>query len=371
MPLSRRRRVAVYSLLAGGVIVAVLAIFAVWTARQLLDEGAWGDTSQQLIADPAVTTALAGYLTDQLYSSADVQARLASVLPPRLVPLAAPAAGALRQPTETAIFRLLQRPRVQRLWQQAVRATHDQFIDLVEDRGRAIRLQGGGAVVLDLRPMLATIGSQLGLELTGERLPNMGQIEILRSKQLDALQKAVKLLKAVAWILFGLAIVLLGLAIWLARGRRRRITAAAALSVVGAAVIVLLARRLIGGGVVGNLADTATAQAAADAVYGIGTSLLAQIARTVLMLGLLLLLAAWLAGPGALAVRLRRYVRPALVGEPAIVHGAVLVALLALLALGIVPGIRTTIAALLLVVVSVVGVEMVRRAAVADAAVPA
>jgi hypothetical protein len=368
MELSRRRRIGINALLIGGVLVAVLAIFSVWTARQLLDDDAWSETSQELIADPAINTAIAAYLTDQLYANVDVSGQLQAVLPPRLDPLASTAAGALRQPTETAIAKLLQRPRVQLLWRAAVNATHRQFVDLVEDHGTAIRLPGGGAVVLDLRPILGAVGDQLGLPLTGDRLPNAGRIVIMSSQQLDSLQKLVKLLKAVAWVLFVLALALLALAVWLARGRRRETTAAAALSIVVAAVLVLLLRRLVGGGIVGELTDAATVQDAADAAYTIGTSLLAQMARTVLMLGLLLLLASWLAGPGGLARRLRGLVRPVLLAGPTFVHGAVIAVLLALIALDIVPGIRTAIGALLLVAVALAGVEMVRRAAVGDAA---
>ena len=56
------------------------------------------------------------------------------------------------------------------------------------------------------------------------------------------------------------------------------------------------------------------------------------------MLALLLLLGAWLAGPAKLALRVRTFLRPALTARPEIVHGVVLAVLLALLAIGIVPG---------------------------------
>jgi hypothetical protein len=369
--LSRRRRVGIYALLVGGFLAAILTIFAVWARRQLLDEREWANTSQALIADPAINTAVAAYLTDQLYQAVDVKAELETILPPRLDPLAGSVAGAIQQPTEKLILGLLQRPRVQKLWQTAVSATHDQFINLVEDKGTAIRLPGGGAVVLDLRPILSEAGNKLGLTLTGERLPNAGRIIIMKANQLDSLQKAVKLLKTVSWFLLGISIVLLIAAVWLAHGRRREFTAAAALSLVAAAVIVLLARRLIADGVVDGLASTATGQEAANSVYAIATSLLAKIARTVLLLGIILLLGTWLAGPGSLGSRVRGWVRPALLGAPAIVHGAAVTIMLALLALNIVPGVRTWTGAILVIAVTLISVELVRRAAVADAAPPA
>jgi hypothetical protein len=366
MQLSRGRRAAVYALLASGAIVAILAIFAVWTARQLLEKDNWDQTTQALIADDAVHSALAVYLVDQVYDNADPAAKLREALPPRLQGLAAPAAGALREPAVRAVEKLLDAPRLQAHWAKAAELTHDQFIALVNNESRAIR-ENGDAVVLDVRPLIAQVGTQLGLPIDGSRLPEgRGVIKIMDAQQLDAMRTVVKLLKTLAIVLFLLALVLLGLAIWLARGHRREITAAAALSLIVAAIVVLLLRRVLGNQVIGDLANTATGQAAADSVFAIGTSLLAKIARTLLLLALLLLLGAWLSGPSRLALRIRTFLRPALLARPEMVHGAVLAVLLALLAIGIIPGIRTAIAALLLVIIAVVDVEMVRRRTAQD-----
>ncbi|WP_259310939.1 hypothetical protein [Capillimicrobium parvum] len=366
MQLSRGRRAAIYGLLVAGAIVAILAIFAVWTARQLLEKDNWDQTTQALIADDSIHTALATYLVDQVYTNADPAAKLRDALPPRLQPLAAPAAGALREPAVRAVEKLLDAPRLQVLWAKAASITHDQFIALVNNESRAIR-ENGDAVVLDVRPLIALVGDQLGLPIDGSRLPeSAGVIKIMDAQQLDAMRTVVKLLKTLAIVLFLLALVLLGIAIWLARGHRREITAAAALSLIVAAIVVLLLRRVLGNQVIGDLANTSTGQAAADSAFAIGTSLLAKIARTLLLLALLLLLGAWLSGPSRLALRIRTFLRPALLARPEMVHGAVLAVLLALLAIGVIPGIRTAIAALLLVIVAVVDVEMVRRRTVKD-----
>jgi hypothetical protein len=371
MQLSRGRRVAIYALLVAGAIVAVLAIFSVWTARQLLQKDNWDQTTQAFIADEAIHTALATYLVDQVYEHADPAAKLQSALPPRLQALAAPAAGALREPAVRAVEKLLDAPRFQALWNTAASVTHDQFIALVNDESRFVT-RNGNALVLDLRPIISQAGDRLGLPIDGSRLPEgAGVIRIMDAQQLDAMRTVVKLLQTLAIVLFLLALVLLGAAIWLARGHRREITAAAALSLIVAAILVLLLRRVVGNQVIADLANTATGQDAATSAYTIGTSLLVKIARTVLMLAVLLLIAAWLAGPARLALRARAFLRPALQARPEMVHGAVLAVLLALLAIGIVPGIRTAIAALLLIAVAVAGVEMVRRQALRDPVAPA
>lgn len=369
MELSRGRRIGIWSLLIAGGIAAVLTIFAVWAARQLLDENRWNDTTTALVASPPVQAALANYLVDQLYENVDLSAQLQEILPPRLDALAKPAVGALREPLTEGVQRLLASPAVQELWDKAASLTHQQFINLIEERGKALRTPDGGGVVLDLKVLLVEIGQKLGLPITGDRLPeDAGVIRILSPDQLDAMQKVVNLLRTLAWGLLALTVVLLGAAVFLAKGRRREVLINATLTVIIAGILVLLLRRIVGNHIIGDLGRTATGQEAATEVWKIGTSVLAQVTRTLLLLAFVLLIAGFLAGPGKWAQKFRGWSRPALVNSPGIVHGAVLVVLLGILALGIIPSVRTLVAAVLLIIVTVGGVELVRRAAIADEA---
>lgn len=86
--LNRGRRIAVWSLIVAAAPCAVLTVLAV---RQLLDETRWHDATTALVADPAVQSALANSLVDQIDDNAGPAAQLQAVLPP----LAGPAFGAL------------------------------------------------------------------------------------------------------------------------------------------------------------------------------------------------------------------------------------------------------------------------------------
>lgn len=367
MELSRGRRIGIWSLLVAGGIAAILTIFSVWAARQLLDEDRWHDTTTALVADPAVQTALATFLVDQLYENVDLTATLQEALPPRLDRIAGPAVGALRQPLTEGVQRLLASAPVQELWDKAAALTHQQFINLVEERGKALRTPNGGGVVLDLKVLLVAIGQRLGLPITGERLPeNAAVITILTPDQLTTMQRIVNLLRILAWGFLALTVILLGAAVWLAKGHRREVLINATLTVIIAGILVLLLRRIVGNQVIGDLGKTATGQQAATEVWRIGTSVLAQVARTLLLLAIVLLIAAFLAGPGKWARSFRAWAHPALVNSPAMVHGVVLAIVLAILALGIIPSVRTLAAAILLIIVTVGGVELVRRAALED-----
>jgi hypothetical protein len=314
-----------------------------------------------------VQSALSNFLVDQLYENIDLSGELEAVLPPRLDKLAKPAVGALREPLTEAVQRLLASPPVQEAWNRAAALTHQQFINLVEERGKALRTPDGGGVVLDLKVVLVQIGQKLGLPITGDRLPaDAAVIKILTPDQLDAMQKIVNLLRILAWALLAVTVILLAAAVWLARGHRRETLVNATLTVIIAAILVLLLRRIVGNQIVGDLGRTATGQEAATEVWRIGTSVLAQVARTLLLLAFVLLIAGLLSGPGRWAQRFRAWARPALVHSPGMVHGAVLVVLLAILALGIIPSVRTLAAAVLLIIVTVGGVELVRRTATSD-----
>src|SRR4051794_18816901 len=216
---SRAHPYVVRTLLAMGSIIAVVAIFAVWANRQALDADAWADTSAAVLADPAVKSQLADYLVDELYTSVDVAAELRDALPPRLQPLAGPAAGGLRQLSTRTTVALLGRPRVEKAWEEANRITAQQFINLAEGGSGAVTTNGN-AVVLDLRVLVVDLVRRLGLpgRLVGQVPPNAGRIKVLQSDQVSLLQDVVSVLKGLALVLPILALGMLALAVYLARG---------------------------------------------------------------------------------------------------------------------------------------------------------
>ncbi len=108
----------VRSLIGVATVLGIVAIFAVWANRQLLDNDYWTSTNTKLIASPPIREAVSGYLTEQLYANVDVAGELKNELPSELKPLAAPAAGALKDVVEKGINLLLERPRVQQLVEQ-------------------------------------------------------------------------------------------------------------------------------------------------------------------------------------------------------------------------------------------------------------
>jgi hypothetical protein len=356
-----RRRLLPLTLITVGSVLAFLAIFAIWANRQLLDTDNWTDTSTQLLEDDEIRGQLSIYLIDQLYENVDVQAELADTLPPRLQPLAGPAAGAFQDLGVRGVDRLLERPGAQELWEQANRRAHRRLLQVVEDGGGDNVSTAGGNVTLDLKGLLEQTQAQFGVGgRLAERLPaDAAQLTILKSDELELAQDGVRFLKALAIILVILALGLMALGVYLARGWRREALRACGFGLILAGVAALVARSLAGGAVVG-LADTASVEPALENTWSISTSLLVEAATATLLYGIVVVFAAWLAGPTAWATSTRRALAPYL-REPGFAYGGLALIVLLLVAWGPTPAFRKPVLALILIALLALGVEALRR----------
>lgn len=344
-------------------MLGVVAVFAVWANRQLLDTGYWKSTNQKLIASPPIKEQLSIFLTDQLYANVDVSGELKKELPSELKPLAAPAAGALRDAVQRGILFLLERPKVQELWGKANEITHAQFVNLIENKGRVIKLPGGGAVILDLRPMLTEVAEKVGAPTSVvQKIPEkVAQLRIVTSSQLKTMQNAVNLLRVLAVALPLLVFVLLAAAIYLARDRRRQTLIAAGAAFIGVGLVVVVARGLIGNKVVDSLATTEAIRPAAQAAWSIGTSVLADVAWSTVFIGIVVILAGMLAGPTRIATSARHAIAPYLRDRADITFGAVGLLLLLLFWWGPISATKTLLGILIIIVLAFFGAEMLRR----------
>jgi hypothetical protein len=149
--------------------------------------------------------------------------------------------------------------------------------------------------------------------------------------------------------------------VYLAKSRRRETLMMSGICLVIAGALVLIGRNVAGGMVVDSLAKTAAAQPAAEAVWSIGTRLLHDAAQATIVVGIPLILAAWLAGPSGLAKGFRHNAAPWLRERPGVTYGVVAAMLLLIIAWGPIPATRMIIPVLLMIGLTVLGVEALRR----------
>jgi hypothetical protein len=358
----RRGLVLAVSVLAS--VLAFFAVFAIWVSRQLLETDTWTNTSSQLLEHPDIQVALAGFLTDSLYSNVDVEAQLANALPKRAQPLAGPAAGALRELANRLALEALQSPHIQQAWEQANRTAQEQLLAIVRGQTSVGSIENG-VVTLDLTALTSELGSELGVDVANKLPPSASEITILKSDQLGTAQDIVNALRPLALALTLVSLALYALAIYLARGWRREAVRTWGLCFIAVGIAALAVRALAGHYVVNALASTESVKPAAQAAWDIGTSLLKAGAGAVVLYGLVIVLGAWLAGPGRIAVALRRELTPGL-RDPRIAYPALVVLLLLVFWWNPTPGTSRVVPSLALVGLAVVGVEALRRVAIAD-----
>jgi hypothetical protein len=339
-------------------LLAFLAAFALWANRQLLDTDNWTDTSTKLLEDDEIRQQLSIFLVDQLYDNVDVNGELRAALPPRAAPLAGPVAGGLREVAQRGADALLERPRTQRAWEQANRRAHKLLIDVVEDKNSDALSTANGNVTLDLKTLLGQTERLGGLS---NKIPaDAAQLTILRSNQLAFAQDLVRFMKALAIVLVVLSLGLFTLGVYLARGWRREALRATGWGLVAAGVLALLLRNLGGNAVVNALATTESVRPAVEHTWSISTSLLVEAATAGIAYGVVIVLAAWLAGPTRAAVATRSTLAPWL-REPGTAYGALAVIVLLVIAWGPTPATRKVLPALVLILLLAFGVEVLRR----------
>jgi uncharacterized membrane protein len=240
--------------------------------------------------------------------------------------------------------------------------TAQQFINIVENKSKAITLSGN-AVYVDLRPLMGQLTTQLGLPASvAQALPSgAGRLKIMSSNQISTVQNSVKLVKGLTIILPAVAILLFALCVYLYTGRRRHALFVVGIDLVIAGLIVLIARNVAGNQIVNALASTEAARPAAEATWSIGTRLLSDIGQSIIIVGLVVMAAATLAGNRRPAVAFRHFAAPWFRERPLATYGVVIAILLLIVLWGPIPATRKPIPVLIMFVLVWIGVEALRR----------
>jgi hypothetical protein len=323
-PISRGRRTLVWILIVAAALIGVASILTTWVHRQMLDQQSWREASAELIENPQIRHEIATYAVDELYDNVNVQQVLDDRLPADLKPLAAPVAGALRQPATDAVERALDAPRFQQTWINASVLAHQKLVNVLENKTGDGISTGDGVVTLELGTLIRDLGADLGLApSTLDRIPpDAGTVTVMHSNQLATAQTAVAALRVLSTALLVLVLALLALAVFLARGRRRETLRTIGWAFVLVGVVVLIARRTTGAYALDALTSSAS-RGSGETVWLIGSSILAQIGWAAILYGGLIIAGAVLAGPTAQATAIRRWIAPVLNGRPALAAAAV------------------------------------------------
>jgi hypothetical protein len=352
----RGRGIGVAALLVIGTLLLTALGFALWAKRQALDTENWVDTSSSLLEDDEIRTAVGLFIIDRLYQSEEVEARIAEVLPPRLVPLAKPAAAGLKQVAQRNAGRILGTDAALQAWETANETAHKALIKLVESD------LASGDVSLQLGALFEQMAAATGLpqEAVDRLPPNVSSLQVLSGEKLQTARDMLDLFRTLLWVLLILSLASFAGAIALSADRRQTIMrVGGAFMFTGVALFAI--RTLAGAGVVDALAEAPNAHAVADDVWGIATSLLVTVAAGGFLFGLFLVIGGWLAGEGRRATAIRRASAYMYRERPGLVRAGLGVAILLLVIWGPVHWTRTLWGIAIFTILTYVWLEFIRR----------
>ena len=330
------RKIGTIALVIITSLFVLVASVAVWGKRTLFDTDRFTKVVASVVADPAVTNAMANRLTDSVFDAAQDTGVVADNTPQQLQPLLPVLRGALRGVVVEQVEKFLASDTGQQIMVRSVRRSHAAAMRVLEGGkpGNAVNIENG-AVVLNLVPAVNAVLGRLqdrGL-LTDKNLPDLnesqspqeqiselsdalgidlkptfGQITVYENAKIDhaesyvsLAQKVAKQIKRLVVLLVLVALVLIAVTILVAYDRRRAVIMLG----IGVAVAVVLSqiveKRLVQR--IPLLLTDADSRAAAESVISAFTHSLGNVNVALFVIGVLAALIGFMARPGGVDLK--------------------------------------------------------------------
>lgn len=326
----RGRRIGVGVLVALSCLLILLSTLVVWTHRTVLNTDQFVGTVGPVFSHPEVDAAVATRVTDQLFTELNIEARLRAGLPPKAKVAAAPVTNSAKNFVTGELTKVLASPTFQSIWIGTLRVTHEQLVAVLRGQQTGALSTSGGYIVLNTVPAInQALGKVSGLasDLTGKQvtlptitsadppqkavdklstalgvqLPsNFGQITLVKSDKLAAVQRGVRAFDRLTLILPLVTILLIALTLWLSVNRRRTLLQ---MAVVVSLLMIVLRRVFIHEQ--GVLAGSAHNPEAAQAVLGTLLNGFFVLTAWILGVALAIVVITVLCGPYRWAVAMR------------------------------------------------------------------
>jgi hypothetical protein len=240
-----------------GILLSVLALVAFWADSKLTTTDQFVALVAPLAADPAIQSAITDQVTDAIV------ARLATEQG------AAVSSDDQQRPRiAAAVQEFVQSDRFRELWANALRRAHGTALALLQGTNDGlVSLTTGGQVVLDLAPVVADVEARLseqGIDAAGAPSSTEPlEIVLYTSPALATAQDLLVLVDRLAILLPIAAVIVLLVALLIARRRGRALVWIGFGLVLAMAVLVILT---FGAPRVGDVASSQVASAVLDAV---------------------------------------------------------------------------------------------------------
>lgn len=298
-------------------ILAPLSIIAAWTSGIVGDTDRYVHTVSPLARNPDIQAAVANRVSNVVAQNLDLGSLVQEYAPadrPRLEQLlkaaSGPIEGAITSFVHDQTLNVVSSAWFAQFWDNANRLAHASVDNVLTGKGGGAVQVKGSAVTIDLAPVIDQVKTRLvdsGVTVAGKIPQIHTSFTVMQAKDINKYRTLFRLLQlAGTWLPF-ITLGLAGLGILLAR-RRRHVAVVAFLGIFVAAALVGILVHVFRTFYLGALpADVS--QAAAGAAYDTLVRFLITTSRTAAVIGLVIGLAAWLAGPGRAAGFVRGFWR--------------------------------------------------------------
>lgn len=300
-------------------VIAPLSVVATWAHDEVSDTNRYVQTVTPLASEPAVQNAIANRISTEIFNRVDVTAITQQAvsalqnqgLPPRaastLSALAVPAANGIRSFVTGQIHNLVRSPQFADAWVTVNREAHAEMVAVLTGKsGTAVQIHGN-QVTLNLGVLINNVKHRLEARGFGlaAKIPTVNtQFVLFQSADIAKVQAGFNFLNTAARVLPILGLVLIGVAVAVARSHRKALLAAA-LAVAASMILLGLGLNIFRTVYLNALPATAS-QPAAAVIYDTLVGFIRLSLRAVLVVALAVALGAWLSGPSQAAVATRR-----------------------------------------------------------------
>jgi hypothetical protein len=294
------RGIVAIALLVIGAVLLPISGLAVWVRNMLLDTDRYVETVKPLADDPVIIQAGADRLTDAIFTRVDVEGIIAGILPGEGTRLAGALALEVRNFVHEKAVEVMSSDAFETVWVTANRVAHNQVSQLL--------LGDGNSVVLNLRQAVQQVLDRLSESNLPffENIPIenfAANLELFQSDDLNTARDLTDLLQKVANWLPIVAIVCLIASVFVATDRRKGVKWVGWGIMIGAAVLLIAVA--FGRSTLSDAITPGRQRDVADTTVETVTRYLRLGIRTVFVIGVIMVLIAWILGPGKYATKAR------------------------------------------------------------------
>ena len=300
-------------------LLAPLSVIAIWAHDQLSNTDRYVATVAPLASDPVVQEAIVQRASNEIFARLNIgaltreaaDALAAQGVPTRitdsLAGLSTPLEESVKNFVTDKVRGFVQSPEFAAAWEEANREAHVGLVAVLSGEGSDSVSVQDNKVTVRLATVIKAIQARLvasGFDLAA-RIPTVSaEFTLIESDQLGRTQTAYRALEAVARWLPVLGLLLLGLAVWVSRGRRKALLASG-LAIAGSMLLLGVLLNVLRPIYLDSLPSTVRSHAAAGVVYDALVAFIRLNLRAVMVVALAVAAGAWIAAPTGAPLALR------------------------------------------------------------------